>query len=103
MAEHRHQGLPVALRIFGLMQSGQCVLPACCCPHGLLFVWQEPHRGPVPQWRVAWELQTRDGRRLPGGAKTEDEAVRFADATLRELGFQRMRVIHGRPVEVPRA
>lgn len=102
MAELRHQGLPVALRILGLIQSKQCVAPACCCPHGLLFVWREPQRGPVP-WRVAWVLHTRDGQRHLGGAKTEDEAVRFADATLREQGLQRMRVIHGRPVEVPRA
>jgi len=91
------------------MQLGQCQLPSCCCPHALLFVWREAYRGasttlePLTKTRVCWELRTRDGKTYEGGAKTEDEAERFGAMTLAEQGLKRMRVVSGRPVEVPRA
>lgn len=110
MAEHRHPGLPAHVRYLGLIQTRQCQLPHCCCPHGLLFVWREGYRGrsrttlePVLKSRVCWELRTRDGQRFQGGAPTEADAERYGAMAMAERGLTRMRVVSGRPVEVARA
>ena len=93
------------LALWGRLQARQCTAPACCCPHALLFVWHEGRATFKGGWRdrVFWELRTREGRRFQGSAPSDDEAKRFGAVTLNDQGLQRMRVIFGRPVEVPRA
>lgn len=86
--------------MLGLLQAEQCRAPGCCCPHGILFVWHERKSSLV---RVCWELRSRDGRRFEGAAKDDADAARFGLATAEEHGLQRMRQVHGRPVEVARA
>lgn len=84
------------LRVLGLLQTRRCSAPVCACPQALLFVWRKGRR-------VHWELRTQDGQIRQGAARDEDEMRRFAATTLHELGLERMRVVPGRPVEVPRA
>lgn len=86
----------VWLSLWARLTVQRCLAPRCMCPQGLLFVW-----GRRP--RVHYELRITDGNRFPGGAPTEGDAVKFAAATLAELGLDRLRVVYRQPVEVPRA
>lgn len=83
------------LVLWARLQQGACQLPACMCPQALLYVW------PVGK-ALHYELRTRDGKRFEGGARTEEEAKIFAGVTLHDEGLKRCRLIHQRPVEVPR-
>lgn len=107
MAEIRVQGMPVQLVLWARLQQQLCQVPACVCAHGLLFVWLEGRRGLNGEWkgRRFWELRTKNGHRCQGSAPSDSEAVRFGAETLKELGLDggRLRVVFGRPVEVPHA
>lgn len=50
-------------------------------------------------------LHSKGGHRCQGSAPSDSEAVRFGAETLKELGLDgaRLRVVFGRPVEVPHA
>ena len=84
------------LRVLGLMQSRQCQLPQCLCPHALLYLWHEGRE-------LHYELRIRDGERRQGGALTLRDAVAYSEETLRERGLERMRLVFARPAEVPNA
>jgi hypothetical protein len=84
------------LRLWGLMQGYECGRPVatCLCTQALLFVWPAGKT-------IHWELRTKGGKREEGGAPNEEEAKRFAATALVDLGLQRVRLVWGRPVEVP--
>lgn len=73
-----------------------CTAKSCVCAQALLHVWRVGRR-------THYELRTGTGQRFSGHAANDHDAVLHGQRRLHEQGLERLRILPGPPVEVPRA